>query len=241
MPFLARFRERLVLGHVRRGLDPGEVILAWSHASVPESRAPALFVVTDRRCLLHVAIAAVPDVDTPLQRFRLLDIDRRNHATGLVRLRGDAAEVVAEFSLTSRARSRAMGRVLAELARANIGLPQGFDPSATSPLPPIRRGVRDHARRVWVTVLGVAVLLLSLLFASPFLPGPGALTAVAGFAILAREYEWARDVHLWSARQADRFVQWARGLRRRRTGSDEPDRTGRAAAPASTPPPSRAA
>lgn len=216
-----------MLGHVRQGLDADERILAWSHASVPDTRAPGLFVVTDRRCLLHVATASVPDVATPLSRFRLFDVDRRGTSTGRVRLRGDDAEVVAEFSLTSRVRSRAMGRVLAELARADIGGPAGFDPSVTSPLPPLQRGVRDHARRVWVTVLGVLVLLLSLLFASPFLPGPGALTAVAGFAILAREYEWARDVHLWSARQAERFLAWVRqlapGRRRRATpaGSTE--------------------
>lgn len=214
---VARFRERLVLGHVRRQLEPDEHVLAWSHASLPESRAPGLFVVTDRRCLLHVALSTVEDVDVPLHRFRLFDVDRRNAATGRVRLRGDDdAEVVAEFSLTSRVRSRAMGRVLTELARANIGGPDTFDVNATSPLAPLPRGMRDHARRVWVTVAGTLVLLLSVVFASPFVPGPGALTAVAGFAILATEYEWARDVHLFAARQADRFIAWLRGLGRRR-------------------------
>jgi hypothetical protein len=42
-------------------------------------------------------------------------------------------------------------------------------------------------------------------------PGPGALTAVAGIAILAREYEWARDLHVWSTRQLERFLSWMRG------------------------------
>jgi hypothetical protein len=68
-------------------------------------------------------------------------------------------------------------------------------------------------------VLGVLVLMVSALFASPFVPGPGALTAVAGIAILAREYEWARDLHVWAARQADRFLTWLRGLRGRRRAS----------------------
>lgn len=200
----------MVLGAVRRQLADGEQVLAWSHAQVPDTRAPGLFVVTDRRCLLHVTNPSVADVDTPLSRFRLFDLDRRNATTARVRLRGEDAEVVAEFSLTNRARSRAMGRVLTELQRADIGAPASFDPTATSPLQPIERNVRDHARRVWVTVAGLFVLLLSLLFASPFVPGPGALTAVAGLAILAREYEWARDVHLWAARKAEMFVGWMR-------------------------------
>ena len=213
---VARTREQLVLGHVRRRLASGEQVLAWSHASLPDSRAPGLFVVTDRRCLLHVAVSSIEDIDVPLHRFRLFDVDRRNATTGRVRLRGDDAEVVAEFSLTSRVRSRAMGRVLAELARANIGAPDTFDPSATSPLAPLPRGMRDHARRVWVTIAGMLVLVVSVLFASPFVPGPGALTAVAGFAILATEYEWARDVHVFATRQADRFIAWLRGLGGRR-------------------------
>ena len=210
MALLAGFRERLVLGHVRRDLEFDEAILAWSHANVPDTRAPALFIVTDRRCLLHVANAMVPDVATPLARLRTFDLDQSNAASAQVRLHGDDAEVIADFSLSSRARSRAMGRVLGELDRANVSSPAGYDPDLTSPLQPMTRGVRDHARRMWITVLGVAVLALSVVLSWPGMPGPGALTAVAGFAIRAKEYEWARDVHVWSARMADRLIAWAR-------------------------------
>jgi hypothetical protein len=210
MALLAGFRERLVLGHVRRSLELDEAILAWSHANVPDTRAPALFIVTDRRCLLHVANTTIPDVATPLARLQMFDLDQRNAASAQVRLHGDDAEVIADFSLSSRARSRAMGRVLGELNRANVRSPVGYDPDLTSPLQPMPRGVKDHARRMWITLLGVLVLALAVVFSSPFVPGPGALTAVAGFAILAKEYEWARDVHVWSARIADRFIAWMR-------------------------------
>ena len=207
---IARFRERLVLGHVRRGLYGGEQVLAWSHARVPLVRAPAVLVVTDHRCVVHVASTSVADVETPLGSLLRFELDRATPEKVGVRLAGDGEEVVAELSLTSRARSRAAGRVLSELTRQNVGAPETFDPSKTSPLPPVPRGMKDHARRVWVTVVGVLVMVLSLAFASPFLPGPGALTAVAGIAILAREYEWARDVHVWASRQAERFIDWMR-------------------------------
>jgi uncharacterized protein (TIGR02611 family) len=213
---MARWRETLVLGHVRRGLDRDEHVVAWSHASVPGKRAPGLFVVTDRRCLLHVASGSFEDVSRPLERLDLFRVDRHSAEVARVHLLGDDTDVVAEFSLTSRVRARTAGGVLRELTRADIGAPAAFDPSATSPLPPIQRSMRHHARRAWVTVVGVVVLILSLLFASPFVPGPGALTAVAGFAILAKEYEWARDIHVWAARQADRFVRWLASFRRRK-------------------------
>jgi len=213
---VARFRERLVLGHVRKGLQEDEQVRAWTHASVPGVRAPALLVVTDHRCLVHVASTTVTDLETPLGALLRFELDRDTPEKVRVRLAGNGDDVVAELSLTSRARSRAAGRVLSELTRRNVGAPETFDPNKTSPLPPVPRGMKDHARRVWVTVVGVVVLVLSLAFASPFLPGPGALTAVAGFAILAKEYEWARDVHVWATRQAERFMRWMQDRFRRR-------------------------
>lgn len=226
MRTVARFRERLVLGPIRAGLWPGEEIAAWSHASVPGVRAPGLLVVTDRRCLLHVASSSVADIDTPLHRLSGFDLERAKSDRVRVRLNGRRGQdVLVELSLTSRARSRAVGRVLSALTRHDILAPETFDAAMTSPLPPMPRGVRGQARRVWVTVVGVLVLLVSVAFASPFVPGPGALTAVAGFAILAKEYEWARDVHVWATRLAERFISWTRAhLRRARS---RPAATGR--------------
>ena len=219
---LQDFRERLVLGSVHRQLDGGEAVLAWTHAKVPGTRAPAVLVVTDRSCLLHVASAAVDDVCIPLSQLSTFRTRRRTPETAAVQLCGDGHEVEVELSLTHRTRSRAVGRVLAALTRHNIAGPDTFNPALTSPLPPMVRNVRHHARRALLTVVGVVVLLLSLVFASPFVPGPGALTAVAGIAILAREYEWARDLHVWAARMTDRFISWTLGLRRRRREAREP-------------------
>lgn len=207
---VARFRERLVLGPLRASFGPEETLLAWAHAKVPGVRAPAVLVVTDQRCLVHIASPSVTDTHTQLGSLVRFDLDRQSPETVRVRLNGPGEEVVAELSLTTRARSRAAGRVLSTLVRQDVGAPESFDPSKTSPLPPMPRGVKDHARRVWVTVVGVLVLLASLVFAWPGMPGPGALTAVAGIAILAREYEWARDVHVWVNRQAERFIAWVR-------------------------------
>lgn len=215
---LRRFREKLVLGPVVRYLDGDEQVLAWTHANVPRTRAPGILVVTNHRCLLHVATAAIPDISTHLSQLSGFTLDRHHPELVRVRLSGDDHEVDVELSLTSRVRSRSVGRVLSALTHQQVVGPEGFDPALTSPLPPMVRGMRHHARRVWVTVLGILVLLLSAVFASPFVPGPGALTAVAGVAILAREYEWARDLHLWSARLVEGLLSWLRGLRTRRRG-----------------------
>lgn len=225
---LRRFRDRLVLGPVLRELDGGEEVLAWTHANVPGTRAPGILVVTNERCLLHVASAVVPDMSTPLSQLSGFRLNRRRPEVVKVRLCGQGHDVDVELSLTNRVRSRAAGRVLSTLTRHDVAGPETFDPALTSPLPPMVRHARHHARRVLITVLGGLVLLASAAFASPFVPGPGALTAVAGIAILAREYEWARDLHVWAARQAERFVSWMRGLPGRRRGAKDDD--GKAAA-----------
>jgi hypothetical protein len=217
MTRLRRFREQLVLGPILRYLDGDETVVAWTHASLPELRAPGVLVVTNHNCRLHVASSAVPDIATPLAQLSDFKLNRRDPEVVRVRLCGEDAEVDVELSLTNRVRSRSVGRVLSALARHQVAGPDSFDPSLTSPVPPMVRSARHHARRVWITVLGVLVLVLSAVFASPFVPGPGALTAVAGIAILAREYEWARDLHVWAARQAERFLSWMRGVFSRRS------------------------
>jgi uncharacterized protein (TIGR02611 family) len=181
-----------------------------------------VLVVTDVHCRLYVASSATEDVAASLADLSSFQLDRRDPELVRVRLDGHVDEFVVELSLTDRVRSRSVGRVLTELTRHRVDAPASFDPYLTSPLPAMPRGVRQHARRVWITVLGVLVLLLSALFASPIVPGPGALTAVAGIAILAREYEWARDVHVWAARQLDKFLAWMRRVKARARREDRP-------------------
>lgn len=126
---VARWREWLVLGELRRKLEPDEQVVSWAHAQVPGVRAPAVLVVTDQRCLVHIASVREPDTHTPLGSLVRFDLDQDSPDRVRVRLNGAGEELVVELSLTTRARSRAVGRVLGALARRNIGGPETFDPS----------------------------------------------------------------------------------------------------------------
>jgi uncharacterized protein (TIGR02611 family) len=238
MGTVARYRERLVLGHVRRSLEHDERVLAWAHARVPDVRAPGVLLITQRRCLLHLATRDVDDHTTAWLGLRRWYLERPSGSRVRLGLVTDAGEAVSELSLSSRARATSASRVLSAIADCTQ-LPcedGGPNPDPAGPLrrrwrrPPlltaVPRSPRDHARRVGVTIAGIVVLIISALFASPFVPGPGALTAVAGIAILAREYEWARDLHVWSIRQLERFLAWMHvkkaALLTRRRPEDEP-------------------
>ncbi|MEX0868353.1 MAG: PGPGW domain-containing protein [Nitriliruptoraceae bacterium] len=206
----ARFRDRMVLGPVLRYLDGDETLVAWTHVNVPATRSPAVLLVTNRNCLLYVASSAIPDVSTPIEQLSAFSFRHRNAEVVRLRLSGANGPIDVELSLTNRVRSRSVGRVLSALTERHVAAPDSFNPALTSPIPPMVRSVRHHARRVWITILGVTVLLLSVALSLPGVPGPGALIAVAGVAILAREYEWARDVHVGVARQVDRLLSSVR-------------------------------
>ncbi|MCB9792478.1 MAG: PGPGW domain-containing protein [Alphaproteobacteria bacterium] len=60
------------------------------------------------------------------------------------------------------------------------------EPESTPPENPVVR----HARRVVVAVGGVSLLLVGVVLL--FIPGPGTAAILAGFALLATEFVWAR-------------------------------------------------
>ncbi|MGY0236020.1 TIGR02611 family protein [Longispora urticae] len=62
------------------------------------------------------------------------------------------------------------------------------------------------AVKITVTVLGVAVIILGA-FLIP-LPGPGWLIVLAGLAILALEFHWARRLLAFARHQLDRWTGW---------------------------------
>jgi hypothetical protein len=78
------------------------------------------------------------------------------------------------------------------------------------------RGTRRAAR----TLIGFALVLLGL--AGLVLPVlPGWVFIIAGFAVLAREYAWARSALEFARRQAVRSQDGVRSLIRRRRGCDD--------------------
>ena len=72
-------------------------------------------------------------------------------------------------------------------------------------------------KRFAVTILGVALLAVGL--AMMVLPGPGILGIVAGLAVLATEYVWARTLLVRARKQAEAVQEAAVASPVRTTGS----------------------
>ncbi|MBG6141620.1 TIGR02611 family protein [Longispora fulva] len=64
------------------------------------------------------------------------------------------------------------------------------------------------AVKITVTVVGVVVIIVGAVLIP--LPGPGWLIVLAGLAILAIEFHWARRLLAFARRQLDRWTAWVK-------------------------------
>ncbi len=218
---LLRLRERMVLGQLRSHLDEDEAITAWVHVVGSDGR-PGVMTVTSKRCLVHTAPPDRPPTVIDASELTDWNVEPLRDTTAELYLNGSTDPVTIRLPLTTHGQARKATEVVGQLAR--------WTPVDGADAPPVltsrQLGMRGHVRRVLVTVVGVVVILISALFASPFFPGPGALTFLAGLAILAREYDWARDVHAWVRRRFEQLWAWLKRRREqrraRRAASQQP-------------------
>lgn len=195
--------ERLVTPELRALLPPGEELLAWMHVLGPEGRR-GILVLTADRCICHwpqrtdVVIPWVAVTGSQLEAGVPGELNLvLEAATGRIAVR------LAATSLGQLRKTARVLRIVGELTPS--GMLDDVVDQATAEFPVLSRGVRGHVRRVVVTTAGLLLLLVGLLFASPFLPGPGILTILAGLALLASEYDWAKDLHHWTRSSFERL------------------------------------
>ncbi len=216
---ICNLRERMVLGPFRSLLDADEPIQAWTHVVGDGDRSGLLFV-TERRCLLHIGSIEHPPVLVSWAELTGWDLTTPASGSADVTLGSVDERLDLRLPLTTAGQTRKANEVMECLHRSSVVATSSEatdkDTTGPIPLPPVQRDLRGHLRRVIVTVVGVLVILISAVFASPFFPGPGALTFLAGLALLAREYDWARDVHTWVRRKFEQMWAWWKRRREQR-------------------------
>lgn len=61
-----------------------------------------------------------------------------------------------------------------------------------------RNPITGLLTKIVITVVGVAVIAVGIFLSGPGIPGPGFLVILAGLAVLATEYDWAKRVLEWA-------------------------------------------
>lgn len=192
-------------------LSADEQLLAWTHVLGPDGRR-GILVLTAGRCIAHWPQRT--DVVIPWAAVTGSRLEAGVPGELNLVLEAGTGRIAVRLVATSRGQLRKTARVLRTVGELTpSGMLDDVAGQATAEFPVLSRGVRGHVRRVVITTAGVLLLLVGLLFASPFLPGPGILTILAGLALLASEYDWAKDLHHW---MRSFFERARRRLRARR-------------------------
>ena len=217
-------REGQILAFARPHLDQGEDVEQWVRARHTDTGSEGFAYVTSRRLVVHWCdgkgrgeSVAWGDIDSwGLDRGApggpVLGVETA-HERWFVHLPAGSQ------SVANRVRAF-LGRFvrLAPTPRRPLGGEGGNFETVQTQVPLTvsekRKTMWDRTRKMLVTVLGIALLVGG--GALLVLPGPGLLVVIAGFAVLATEYDWAKDALLWVR---ERYRKTTEGISRKKGSS----------------------
>lgn len=218
---IAEQRRRLILAQADRYLDQGEPVLHWVRARQVGGRAEGFVFLTKDRCVIHwTGRQEAPG------SFKWDDILSWGIAAGakggpILALETQDGRCLVQLRATTAAMAEEVATFVShfsELApwpRRTISGGEefgGFAPTRAPEVKQHRMSVTDHTRRVLVTVLGISLIIGAIVIIP--LPGPWSfIVTLAGLALLAREYDWARDAMEWTKQ---RYKQAASKIKARR-------------------------
>jgi hypothetical protein len=220
---LAQARERMILGHALPLLSEGEDIVCWVRARRMPDGKHGFAYVTPKSLLFCWTHGRDEQVALSWDDIGAWGVKIGPRGGPILMVSNDGETTSAQMPVGTRGMARAVNVFLAEVsARTHHARPlagDGMHSSDQGSAPVVsheRRTLVAHGRRLFVTIAGMFLILLGVVFASPFVPGPGILTILFGLALLASEYDWAKDAHHWGRKKAVAFWERIRQRRKKR-------------------------
>ena len=219
---IAEQRQRLILNHAERYVEDDERVLHWVRAKQPDGRREGFVFLTERRCIVHWTGKSdgIPGdfawsdivgwgIATDAAGGPILALESHGEKC-FVQLRATTPAMADEIATFVKHFAERAPEPRREVAGGDhLGT---FEPRRSLEVITPRRSLTEHTKRVLVTVLGIA-LIFSAIVIIP-LPGPWSfIVTIAGLAILASEYDWARDAMEWTKQ---RYKQAADKIKARR-------------------------
>lgn len=221
--FIRNKYSKHVLDLMSEHLAEGEEILHWSRVRDPQTKDRGYVYLTTVRYILNWADDQDPQ-STHWAQIESWGVNSSAHGGPILGVKeSDGARFIQLPIVTSGAATRVTEflRTWGELA------PDGAVPRIdgrelgpfTGPeAATVGEPRRNLIRRVLFTILGVLLIIAAVL--TGWLPGPGGIPlAIAGFWVLAKEYDWAEDALDWMKdkyREAKHKIQERRARKKER-------------------------
>ena len=202
---VAEQREKQVHSQATKHLESDERVLHWARAQHPEHGRHGFLYVTTRKFLVvwagrhdHRAVS--------WSDVAAWGVDAHAHGGPLLAVESPGGRMFVHMPVRSVSGAQRVSRFLHDFARLaprpqrhihEPGHPVGFvsDPSMVV-INRRKLSPREITKRVVLTVIGVLLMFTGAVITP--IPGPWSLPILlAGLAVLASEYDWAKDALEW--------------------------------------------
>ena len=203
---ISEMRKDHILSYARPHLEEGEEIAHWVRARHPEKRrAEGFMFVTTKRFILCWTGSDLEPHSLEWAEIEAWGVDDEVRGGPVLFIECDSSPAVAQMPVTTNGMADTVSHFVREFAsRAPepVDPPQEelwlgrFAPRSEVKVSPEQRSIAAQVKRAVVTVIGI-VLVVGGAAIIP-LPGPWSFPVIiAGLAVLASEYDWAKDVRDW--------------------------------------------
>jgi uncharacterized protein (TIGR02611 family) len=211
-------RDDIILARARPHLDDGEEVIHWVRARRHGDRVEGFVYLTERRVIVHWSRKEDGQV-CAWGEIRAWGVDEKVAGGPVLGIETDAAVTRAQLRVDTdgmTARVRDFLDLFGELApfprrRLQPSGDLGEVHEGEVEIARERRTVAAHTRRMIITIIGLALIVIAVIIIP--VPGPWSfILTLGGLAILAREYDWAKDVRDWVH---DTYKETAEKIKRR--------------------------
>lgn len=213
-----------ILSYASPHLEDGEEIAHWVRARHPDKRrAEGFMFVTSKRFILCWTGSDLEPHAVEWGEIETWGVDDEARGGPVLFIERDHSPAVAQMPVTTAGMAQTVSHFVREFAArapAPVDPPQEekwgrrFSPRSDVRVAPEARSIASQAKRIVVTVIGI-VLVVGGISIIP-LPGPWSFPVIlGGLAVLASEYDWAKDVRDWVRERYKAAKQMIRSRRAR--------------------------
>lgn len=220
---IAEQRERVILQGAERYLADDEIVLQWARAKQVGGRREGFVYLTSKRCLVHwTGRHEETTGDFAWPTITSWGVAAEAHGGPILGIEADGNTCFVQLRATTPGMANAVSEFVKRFADhapeplRPLSGPDDLGPFEATDSPRVRRHTMtlgDQARRIIVTVLGLALIVGAILIIP--LPGPWSfVVTIAGLALLASEYDLAKDALSWTKQK---YQQAAGKIKARRS------------------------